>query len=91
MKKITSLSNKTFLRIWIIFHALLFAGFLARLCFSVFGGAGKIRMDADLFNMLPKPVASDALLKAEDKLSELTGNTMFILVSLIVLRSCSLI
>ena len=38
-------------------------------------------MDADLFNMLPKPFEGKSLAMADAKLTELTGQSVFILVS----------
>lgn len=76
MKKITSLQNKTFLKFWIFFHAIIIAAFCAML--SVKKG---INIDADLFNMLPKPEIGKALNAADEKLTEVTGQNVFILVS----------
>ena len=75
MKKITLASNKTFLKIWLIFHASIFLFFLLRF----FSSGMKIHLDSDLFNMLPKSVSSQALSKAEEKLSKVTGDVLFIL------------
>lgn len=76
MKKLTSLQNKTFLKFWIFFHAVIIAAFCAML--SVKKG---INIDADLFNMLPKPEMGKALNAADEKLTEVTGQNVFILVS----------
>ncbi|UKI53500.1 MAG: hypothetical protein L6V86_10780 [Treponema sp.] len=76
MKKLTSLQNKTFLKFWIFFHAIIIAAFCAML--SVKKG---INIDADLFNMLPKPEMGKALNAADEKLTEVTGQNVFILVS----------
>lgn len=76
MKKLTSLQNKTFLKFWIFFHAIIIAAFCAM--FSVKKG---INIDADLFNMLPKPEMGKALNAADEKLTEVTGQNVFILVS----------
>ena len=77
MKKIYSLKNKTFLKIWGVYHfgILLVFGLLLLL------GKRSITIDADLFNMLPKPVASEAISAADEKLTEVTGQNVFILVS----------
>ncbi len=40
-----------------------------------------INIDADLFNMLPKPEMGKALNAADEKLTEVTGQNVFILVS----------
>lgn len=76
MKKLTSLQNKTFLKFWIFFHAIIIAAFCVML--SVKKG---INIDADLFNMLPKPEMGKALNAADEKLTEVTGQNVFILVS----------
>ena len=77
MKRLTSLQNKTYLKFWILFHA------LAAIAFGTvfFTGGGHLNIDADLFNMLPKPVLSEALSAADAKLTEVTGQNVFILVS----------
>ena len=75
MKKLTSLQNKTFFTVWLVFHALIIAAFSA-----VFFTKG-VKIDADLFNMLPKPVMGKALNAADEKLTEITGQNVFILVA----------
>lgn len=77
MKRLSSLQNKAYLRIWIAYHAVIFAAFFAML----FVHRGKLQFDADLFNMLPKPVMKKALVSADAKLTEMTGQNVFILVS----------
>ncbi len=76
MKKLTSLQNKTFFKFWILFHAVIIAGF----CAMLYSKKG-INIDADLFNMLPKPAMGKALEAADSKLTEVTGQNVFILVS----------
>lgn len=76
MKKLTSLQNKVFFYIWLIFHVLILAGFGA-----MFASKRAIVIDSDLFNMLPKPVMGKALEAADDKLMEVTAQNVFILVS----------
>ncbi len=75
LKKLTSLQNKTFLKVWLAFHAVIFAAFAV-----VFFTRG-VNVDADLFNMLPKPVMGKALNAADEKLTEVTGQNVFILVA----------
>ncbi len=80
MKKLTSylnkLENKHFLAIWLIYHLaiVLFFGivFLSQ--------RGKIAIDADLFNMFPKSFVSDSIKAADEKVTELTGQNVFVLV-----------
>lgn len=76
MKNLTSLQNKTFFKIWFIFHAVIIAGFCAMISVQK-----KINIDADLFNMLPKPELGKALEAADEKLTEVTAQNVFILVS----------
>lgn len=76
MKKLTSLQNKTFFKFWIFFHAVIILGFCAMLYMQK-----GINIDADLFNMLPKPEMGKALNAADEKLTEVTGQNVFILVS----------
>lgn len=76
MKKLTSLQNKTFFKFWIFFHAVIVLGF----CAMLYVQKG-INIDADLFNMLPKPEMGKALNAADEKLTEVTGQNVFILVS----------
>lgn len=76
MKNLASLPNKTFYKIWGIFHALVIVAF--SLMFAV---KKSINIDADLFNMLPKPAMGKAVAAADDKLTEITSQNVFILVS----------
>lgn len=77
MKKLTLPRNKTFLKIWGLYHGLIVAAFAV---FFVLNG-GYINIDADLFNMLPKPLAGEALEAADAKMTEITGQNVYILVS----------
>lgn len=81
MKKLTSLlnraTNRHYLFAWIIFHVLIFLCFALTFAFH----RGQMKMDADLFNMLPKPFEGKSLAMADAKLTELTGQSVFILVS----------
>ena len=81
MKKIISvlkeLSNKAYFRIWLVFHLaiVLFFGI------TLFVKHKSIGIDADLFNMLPKSSAAKSIQAADEKLTEITGQNVFILVS----------
>lgn len=77
MKKITSLSNKSFFRIWIIYHLLILFSFAV----VFFANGRKITIDSDLFNMMPKPAMKKALSAADEKLTQMSGKNMFILAS----------
>lgn len=76
MKKLTSLQNKTFFKIWAAFHAVVIIAFAAMISVKK-----EIKIDADLFNMLPKPASGRAVSAADEKLTEVTGQNVFILVS----------
>ncbi|MCR5495130.1 MAG: hypothetical protein K6F15_05785 [Treponema sp.] len=76
MKSLTSLQNKSFFKIWLAFHGLVLVGFLAMFCTKK-----SIKIDVDLFNMLPKAEMGKALNAADEKLTEVTGQNVFILVS----------
>lgn len=75
MKKRFLLKNK-FFAAWLFFHLVCIIPFFVLLFKS-----GSVTMDADLFNMLPKPVVGKAMGIADKKLTELTGQNLFILVS----------
>ena len=80
MKELNSLQgskNSRFVILWLIFHVLMLAMFLGRL----FVNQGQITLDADLFNITPRSIDSEPLKKADEKLTEATGNNAFILVS----------
>ena len=75
MKGRSSLQNKTFFRIWLVYHILIAVIFGAMLVKN----GGKIKIDADLFNMLPKSIAEKAVVEAEARLTEMTGENLIIL------------
>lgn len=77
MKKITSFSNKSFFRIWLGYHLLILLSFAA----VFFANGRKITIDSDLFNMMPKPAMKKALSAADEKLTQMSGQNMFILAS----------
>ena len=69
------LRNKILVPIWIAFHAILI------IFFSISVGIHHgIKIDADLFNMLPSSTLSGALGSADQKLSDSTTRNVFILV-----------
>ncbi|MCQ2590544.1 MAG: MMPL family transporter [Treponema sp.] len=80
MKSLTSslskLSNKHFLRLWLVYHLGLIAFFLGVLIFK----PGKIQIDADLFNMFPRSFQEEGIRNADEKLTEIVGQNIFILV-----------
>lgn len=81
MKKIISvlknLENKTYLKIWLFFHLAVILFF----AINFFIKPSSIGVDADLFNMLPKSSAAKSIQAADEKLTEITGQNVFILVS----------
>jgi predicted exporter len=80
MKRLTSylnkLENKHFLAVWLVYHIAIVAFF----GFVLLSQKGKISIDADLFNMFPKSFVSDSIKAADEKVTELTGQNVFILV-----------
>jgi predicted exporter len=77
MKKELNLpQNKLFAAVWLIFHLGILVPFLVMLA-----SGHPINMDADLFNMLPKPEIGKAMGVADERLTEQTGQHVFILVS----------
>ena len=76
MKKPSLPRNKTFAFAWLVFHALVLAP-----CLFIIARAGTVNLDADLFNMLPKPDIGKAMGVADERLTEMTGQNVFILVS----------
>lgn len=77
MKSLSLLKNKTFLIFWLVYHV----GIVGLFALLMLVGKRSINIDADLFNMLPNPVASEAISAADEKLTEITGKNVFILVS----------
>lgn len=79
MKKLSSmlnkLSNKSFLLFWLAFHFAVVVFFL----FSLILSKKTLKVDADLFTMLPESFSYRFLEDAEKKLSEATGQNVFIL------------
>jgi len=76
MKKQTLPRNKTFAVIWLVFHLAVILP-----CLFIVARSRSVNFDADLFNMLPKPDIGKAMGVADEKLTEMTGLNVFILVS----------
>lgn len=70
------LSDKSFFRAWIIFHAAVVVFFI----FSWIAVKGNINIDADLFNMFPRPFQEEGVRVADEKLSAIVGQNVFVLV-----------
>ncbi|MCR4741243.1 MAG: MMPL family transporter [Treponema sp.] len=81
MSKISSflnkISNKNYLRVWLLYHLGLFAFFA--IVFAI--NPSKISIDADLFNMFPRPFEEEGIRNADEKLTENVGQNVFVLVS----------
>jgi len=80
MKKLSSvldkLQSKHYFAAWLVFHAALLIFFLITLAAT----KGNLSVDTDLFNMLPRPLESESIREADEKLSEATAQNVFILV-----------
>ncbi|MBR7064162.1 MAG: hypothetical protein IKI31_03320, partial [Treponema sp.] len=76
MKKPTLPQNKTFAIVWLVFHLVVILP-----AFFLIGTSRTLNVDADLFNMLPKPDIGKAMGLADEKLTETTGQNVFVLVS----------
>ncbi len=70
------LSNTHFLLIWLVFHL----GFLLFFGITYATNRENILIDADLFNMFPKSFNEESIRKADEKLTEITGQNVFVLV-----------
>lgn len=74
---LTKISQKNFLITWIIFHAGILIAFLGVLIAC----PKKIKIEADLFNMIPKSLSMESIKKADEKMTSITGQNVFILVA----------
>lgn len=80
------MKSKSFYNLlWLLYHSVIIALFCVVVFLGNLSRNGKKtlgdRIDADLFNMLPKQVTTRALAAADDKLLEKTAQNLFILVS----------
>ncbi len=71
------LSQKKLLISWIIYHSIILAFFLASLVIF----RGKIGVDSDLFNLVPKSISMASVKKADDKMMSVTSQNVFVLVA----------
>ncbi len=67
--------NNHFLGAWIIYHGVILVFFL----FVWLINGSHVAVDADLFNMLPKPFQEHSVRSADERLTEITGQNVFIL------------
>ena len=72
-----NLSQKKLLGAWIIYHAAVVLFFITSLI--VFHG--KIGIDSDLFNLVPKSISMESVKKADDKMMSVTSQNVFVLVA----------
>ena len=69
MKNKSLLLNKNYLPAWIIYHAAVLVFFVIILI----AFPGKVGIDSDLFNLVPKSISMASVKKADDKIT-LSGN-----------------
>ncbi len=72
-----NLSQKKLLGAWIFYHAAVLIFFLA----SIIIFRGKIGIDSDLFNLVPKSISMASVKKADEKMMSVTSQNIFILVA----------
>ncbi len=71
------LSQKKLLGVWTVYHSLILIFFLISLI--VF--RGKIGIDSDLFNLVPKSISVASVKKADEKMMSVTAQNVFVLVA----------
>ena len=71
------LSIKSFFPLWSIFHAGIFLFALS--IFLIF--PKQIRIESNLFNLIPKSFSKSSFQKADEKMTSLTGQNVFIIVA----------
>ena len=72
-----NLSQKKLFAAWIFYHAAVLIFFLA----SIIIFRGKIGIDSDLFNLVPKSISMASVKKADEKMMSVTSQNVFILVA----------
>ena len=72
-----NLSQKKLLVTWILYHSAIALFFLISLLIF----RGKIGIDSDLFNMVPKSISMASVKKADDKMMSVTSQNVFVLVA----------
>lgn len=77
MKNKSLLLNKNFLPAWIIYHAAILVFFVI----TLIAFPGKVGIDSDLFNLVPKSISMASVKKADDKMMAVTSQNIFILVA----------
>jgi len=75
--KLTNITSKQTLGAWLAYHLGIAVFFLVVLiCFT-----NQIKIDSDLFNLIPKSFAMNSVKKADEKMTSITGQNVFILVA----------
>jgi len=77
MKNKSLLLNRNFLPAWIIYHAAVLVFFVI----TLIAFPGKVGIDSDLFNLVPKSISMASVKKADDKMMAVTSQNIFILVA----------
>ena len=72
-----NLSQKKLFAAWIFYHAAVLIFFLV----SIIIFRGKIGIDSDLFNLVPKSISMASVKKADEKMMSVTSQNVFILVA----------
>ena len=72
-----NLSQKKLLGGWILYHAAVLLFFLISLIIF----HGRIGIDSDLFNLVPKSISMASVKKADDKMMSVTSQNVFVLVA----------
>jgi len=74
---LNKLSRKQFLLIWLFFHL----GIIVYFGANYFSCKGNMEVDADLLNMFPKSFNDPQIRVADEALTELTGQNVFVLIA----------
>lgn len=74
---LTNFSQKQTLAVWLIYHLGILVFFLC----IFFAFKNQVKIDSDLFNLIPKSFEMDSVRKADEKMTSVTGQNVFILVA----------
>ena len=75
--QLTKFTGKQTLNIWLIYHLGILLFFASILLFF----HNQIKIDSDLFNLIPKSFSMDSVKKADEKMTSITSQNVFILVA----------
>ncbi len=76
-EKLKSVSQKKLFGAWLFYHLAIALLFIITLI--IFGG--KIGIDSDLFNLVPKSISMESVKKADEKMMSVTSQNVFVLVA----------